>query len=178
MAAVWGVRGETSPLIVCILILSIAGSWCSVAPTSSALIGDCTELHRDGYICIAAASDIPLFLSVYDTAICAEHPINCFEGGTHFANGTPTSPEWYGTAAACPLDWTNTGTRLSIPNIPLSLICLDTGGRVHPMYREVWIGDGYAWRWVIVIDVYYPQGELGWPWWALLPHENWSIESP
>ena len=165
-------------MTVCLTIYAIVGMWCAQAFDGNALIGECAEYHRDEYHCLVAASDIPLFLSVYDTAICAEYPTNCFEGGTHFANGTPTAPEWYNSAAACPLDWTNTGTRLSIPDIPLSLICLDTGGRVHPMYREVWIGDGYAWRWVIVIDVYYPQGELGWPWWALLPHENWSIESP
>ncbi len=70
-------------MTVCILILSIIGSWCvslddtpdlAAAHTSSALIGECTELHRDDYICVVDEADIPLFLSVYDTAISDDHP--------------------------------------------------------------------------------------------------------
>lgn len=163
-------------MTVCLTIYALIGMWCVQTFDAAALTGECTELHRDDYYCVV--TDLPLFLSVYDTAICDEYPINCFEGGTHFANGTPTSPDWYGTAAACPLDWTNGGTHLSLPDIPLNLICLDTGGRVHPMFRETWNGNGYSWQWVIVVDVYWPQGELGWPWWSLLPHNHWSITSP
>lgn len=161
-------------MLVCLIVATIVGQWCYTVYDSGALIGSCTELQRDSYVCEVDAAALPLFASVYDTEICDEHPTNCFDGGTHFANGTPTSPEWYDVAAACPTDWTNSGTRLSLPNIPLDLICMDTGGRIHPMYREVWSPDGYVWRWVIVIDVYFPFHELGWPPWALLPHQNWQ----
>lgn len=162
---------------VCLLVLGL-GQFC-YGPAYP--IGECVEMNYDQHYCTVEAAALPLFVSIYDYAICEEHPINCFGDGSRFANGIATGPEWYEVAAACPFAWV--GSRLSIPNIYAhDIYCVDTGGRIHPQFREVWVFDnGYAelvWMWVIVIDILYPHHLYGWPWYALQVYHDWQrIES-
>ena len=159
---------------VCLIVLGIVGQFC-YGP--AAPIGECVEMGYDQHLCTVDAAALPLFVSIYDYAICEEHPINCYGDGSTFANGIPTGPEWYEVAAACPLDWV--GSYLSIPAIyDHALYCVDVGGRVHPQFREVWVfvGDGaeLVWMWVIVVDVLYAYHLYGWPWYALQAYWGWE----
>jgi hypothetical protein len=161
---------------VCLTVLGIIGQFC-YGPASP--IGECVEMNYSQYACTVEADELPLFVSVYDYAICDEHPINCFNGGTHFANGIPTGPEWYEVAAACPHAWV--GSYLSVPAVyDYPLYCVDTGGRIHPMFREVWVFDrvsGQAekvWMWVIMLDILYPYHLYGWPGYALQAYSDWQ----
>lgn len=86
---------------VCLIVLGIVGQWC-YGPAEP--IGECVEMNYNQHLCTLAAADLPLFISIYDYAICDDYPINCAGDGSYFANGTPTGPEWYEIAAACPFD--------------------------------------------------------------------------
>jgi len=163
---------------VCLIVLGIVGQFC-YSPAYP--IGECTEMNHDQHLCTVEANALPLFVSVYDYAICDTHPINCFGDGSRFANGVATGPEWYEIAAACPAGWT--GSTLAIPAVfDYDLRCMDRGGRVHPQFRQVWTFEpGNAqlvWLWVIVVDVLYPHHLYGWPEYALQVYPDWQRTEP
>jgi len=159
---------------VCLIVIGIVGQFCH-AP--AALIGDCVDMNYENYLCVADAPELRMFVSVYDYALCDEHPINCYGDGSYFANGIPTGPEWYEIAAACPHSWV--GSYISLPDVYDHLLyCVDTGGRITPTFREVWVFDdsGRAekvWMWVIMLDILYPHHLYGWPGYALQAYSDW-----
>lgn len=156
---------------VCLIVLGIAGQFCHSPAT---LIGECTAMNHEQYLCVVAEAELPLFLSIYDPAICDTHPTNC-DGDPDFGTGIPFADEWYEVAAACPVDWV--WQTITVPGIG-EWHCIDTGGRIHPQFREVWNFSAepvLEWQWVIVLDVCYPHHEAGWPWWALQSYSEWSI---
>jgi hypothetical protein len=157
--------------LVCLVVIGMSGQYCA---SPAYLVGECTEMNHEQYLCVADESELPLFLSIYDPAICEEHPINC-DGDTAFGTGIPFGEEWYNVAAACPLDWV--GSQVSVGGIG-DYHCMDTGGRIHPQFRPVWTFEpGKAekvWMWVIVVDVCYPHHRDGWPVWSLQHYDEWS----
>ncbi len=155
---------------VCLVVLGIVGQWC-YSGTENILVGECTEMGADSYLCVAQAESLPVFLSYYDPAICDEHPTNCFGDGSRFANGELVTEERYGDTAACPVDWV--GETIAVPDVG-DFVCRDTGGRIHPMYREVWVsgenGMSLEWQWVIVLDILWHHQPDNYPWWAYQTH--------
>lgn len=156
---------------VCLVVVGIVGQFCY----SPALpVGECTEMGYGQVMCVVEEYELPLFLSVYDPALCAAAPINC-DGDADFGTGIPFGEEWYEVGVACPVDWV--WSVVTVPGIG-EWRCIDTGGRIEPHFREVWLfepGDvRKVWMWVVVVDVVYPQGVEGWPWWALQVYSDWS----
>lgn len=148
---------------VCLIVIGISGLFCYDAEP----VGTCLRTPN-GRLCIAHETDLPLFLSVYDPAICNEHPTNCLDPATAWQSATGMmTPDDYRRVAACPVDW----LWRKIEVAGMSLECRDTGGRIHPMYREFWNG---TWGWVIVIDVLFEHHLYGWPEWSLQAWEVWN----
>lgn len=168
---------------VCLFVVSLVGMWCETG-IQNITIGDCVELGRYEYICEAETSDMPAYLSAYDTAWCDQYPTNGYGDCSHFANGTPVDPLWYGVAMACPYDLVP--SKVVVPTSGLGVMeCIDTGGAIKPDYREVWIvaADGsreLRFSWVIIFDVYHqftcdPIHPECWPTFSLQAHEEWEI---
>lgn len=125
-------------------------------------------------LCVAEENELPLFLSVYDPALCDTVPTNC-DGDPDFGTGILFDEVWYEAGVACPIDWV--WSVVHVPGIG-EWRCIDTGGRIEPQFREVWVfepGNVHKeWKWVITVDVVYPHHREGWPWWSLQSYSDWS----
>lgn len=158
---------------VCLVVASIVGQWCATG-VENILVGDCTEMGRDSYLC--QVEYLPAFLSYYDPSICDAYPTNCLDGGTHFGNGEPVTEERYGDTAACPIDWVP--QTVAIDGVG-RWVCRDTGGGIAPVYREVWLWDNgtaqKVWMWVVTLDILYHHTPGSYPWWAFRVFD-WSFD--
>ena len=152
--------------VLCIMVASISGIWC--AADAEPVEG--WNCHSTWFGTHCVVDDLPFFLSTYDPDECEEHPTNCSDPSDPWHGAVSRlSPNDYGTVAACPVDWL--WDTITIPDIPLTVSCEDTGGRIHPTYRQIWVfDDGPArteWAWVVVIDVLNDHSADPWPWWSL-----------
>lgn len=157
--------------MICVIVAGISGLFCAPDAQAPAQAAQCRQTWY-GQEC--EVDDLPVFPSTYDPAICQDHPINCSDPSDPWHGAVRRlSPDDYGRVAACPLDWLN--RTIEIADIPLAVKCEDTGGRIMPMYREVWVFDGpphIEMMWVIVIDVLWNHTADPWPWWSLRTWEG------
>ncbi len=134
---------------VCLLVATITGAYCYQGADR---IGHCNNLE-DVAVCRVEAEELPLYFSWYNPQLCYEgHTINCDGSPEHAALGL--IEDWmYGEAAACPPGWTRWGRTAVIQTAWGDYTCIDRGGRIHPMWREVWTANGLIMTWAIVVDL-------------------------
>jgi hypothetical protein len=117
-------------------------------------------------------TDLPILLSVYDTALC-EPNTPCLQGsGTgYFATMLPVSGEWYGKMAACPPELL--GSTVVIPYLEIEVYCGDNFGSLDgvPVETVVWGEEGF-----IRVDVFWPVASQGLPSWNYWQIEGWYYE--
>lgn len=117
-------------------------------------------------------TDLPILLSVYDTALCEPNtPCLQSDGDGYFATMLPVSGEWYGKMAACPPQLL--GSTIVIPYPEMEVHCGDNFGSLNGVLVEtvVWGNDGY-----VRVDVFWPVKEQGLPYWNYWKVEGWHYE--
>lgn len=117
-------------------------------------------------------TDLPILLSVYDTALCEPHtPCLQGDGDGYFATMLPVSGEWYGKMAACPPELL--GSTIVIPYLEMEVYCGDNFGSLNGVSVKtvVWGSNGY-----VRVDVFWPVKEQGLPEWNYWEVEGWYYE--
>lgn len=143
------IHSSTPP--ICLAIHTIREITCF---EDAAPAGDCLY-SGDFIICtVSEPTDVPLWLSWYNPQLCyLGHTINCGGSPEHFAT-MPVTLESYEWAAACPAGWTYYGrTRTFTTAATGTRICVDRGGAIRPVWREVYTPKGFTWAWVIIVDI-------------------------
>ena len=110
-------------------------------------------------------------LTAYDTALCEPGEL-CVQGDGDglFASGYPTSNEWYGKMAACPLELYGRTIRV----LDMRLFCGDNfgywnGEPVKTVRYDEDVG------WFMLVDIFYPVAALGAPEWTLAISDDWEF---
>jgi len=162
--------------MTCLTIATILMSVCQMAPRPEAAVCHTRYYPESVHYChIDDPHELPIYTSLYDPGLCDAYPTNCAGDPAT----TATGHRWqYGDGTvACPPGWL--GRDLFVAG--REFVCRDTGGRIHPMYREYWDWQAgeFDSGWVIMIDVLLEvettvtalvQAEG----WLMVPHWSWE----
>lgn len=117
---------------------------------------------------LQSLTDLPIILTVYDTALCPDNtPCLQGDGDGYFATMIPVSDIWYGKMAACPPELL--GATIIIPYMQMELYCGDNFG---PTVTPIVYGN----RGYVRVDVFWPVKNEGLPYWNAWQVSGWYYE--